>query len=155
MGKILTNFESLSQPDELDGKPDQPIHLIQFAGTAVWVFGVVCIGSQSFGVGFLLDLFFWIPDSQRKVLKKFESLSQPAELVGRPDHLVHWVQFSGMEVWVLCFVFSVLSHSVSELYTVCIFWFPYSVRNVLKNFQNCSQPNRPIGGLDQPVFRVL
>ena len=49
---------------------------------------------------------------------------------------------------------SVLSHLVSELYTVCFFffWFPYSVRNVLKKFQNCSQPNRPVGELDQPVF---
>ena len=46
----------------------------------------------------------------------------------------------------------VLSHSVSELYIVCIFWFPYSVRNVLKNFQNLSQPDRPVGELDQLVF---
>ena len=50
---------------------------------------------------------------------------------------------------------SVLSHSVSELYTVCIFWFPYSIRNVLKTFQNRSQPDRPVGELDQPVFRVV
>ena len=50
---------------------------------------------------------------------------------------------------------SVLSHSVSELYTVCIFWFPYSVWNVLKNFQNCSQPDQPVGEMDHPVFRVL
>ena len=50
---------------------------------------------------------------------------------------------------------SVLSHSVSELYTVYIFWFPYSVRNVLKNFHNCSQPDRPVGELDQLVFRVF
>ena len=52
---------------------------------------------------------------------------------------------------------SVLSHSMSELYTVCLFffWFPYSVRNVLKNFQNCSQLDRPVGELDRPVFRVL
>ena len=46
---------------------------------------------------------------------------------------------------------SVLSHSVSELYTI-FFSFPYSIRNVLKIFQNCSQPDRPIGELDQPVF---
>ena len=39
-----------------------------------------------------------------KVLENFESLSQLAELVGKPDQLVHWVQFSRMEVWVLCFV---------------------------------------------------
>ena len=50
---------------------------------------------------------------------------------------------------------SVISHSVSELYTVCIFWFPYSVRNVLKNFQNCSQPDQPFGELDSQFFRVL
>ena len=52
---------------------------------------------------FYLIWFFWIPESQRKVLKNFESLSQPAELVGKPDQPVHWVQFFGMEVWVLCF----------------------------------------------------
>ena len=58
-----------------------------------------------------------------------------------------------MVVWVLVLFVSVLSHSVSELYTVCFFFsFPYSVRNVLKNFQNCSQPDRPVGELDQPVF---
>ena len=53
---------------------------------------------------FYLICFFWIPDSQRKVLKIFDSLSQPAVLVGKQDQPVHWVQFSGMEVWVLCFV---------------------------------------------------
>ena len=29
--------------------------------------------------------FFWISDSLRKVLKNFESLSQPDELVRKPD----------------------------------------------------------------------
>ena len=53
---------------------------------------------------FYLICFFWIPDSQRKVLKIFESLSQPYELVGKPDLPVHWVQFFEMEVWLLCFV---------------------------------------------------
>ena len=99
----MKNFESLSQLDELVRKPNHLVHLILFAGTTVWVFCVVCVGSQSFEVGFLLDLFFWIPDSQRKVLKNFESLSQPDELVGKPDQPVHWVEFSRMEVWVLCF----------------------------------------------------
>ena len=83
--KVLKIFEILSQLYELVGNPDRPVHSIQFAGTTVWVFGTVFVGSQSFGVGFLLDLFFWIPESQRKVLKIFESLSQPAELVGKPD----------------------------------------------------------------------
>ena len=55
----------------------------------MWVFGTVCVGSQSFGVGFLLDLFFWILDSLRKVLTNCESLSQSAELVGKPDQPVH------------------------------------------------------------------
>ena len=35
---------------------------------------------------------------------KILRVSQSAELVGKPDQPVHWVQFSGMEVWVLCFV---------------------------------------------------
>ena len=51
--------------------------------------GNFCVGSQSFGVEFVLRLFFWIPDSLKKVLKKFESLYQPYELVGKPDHPVH------------------------------------------------------------------
>ena len=38
---------------------------------------------------FLLCFFFWIPDSLRKGLKNFESLSQPVELVGKPDQPVH------------------------------------------------------------------
>ena len=115
---------------------------------------LVCVSSQSFELGFVLGLFFWIPDSQWKVLTDFESLSQPSELIGKPDHSVHWVQFSGMEVWVLCFFFfvSVLSHSVSKLYTVYIFWFPRSVRNVLKNFQNCSQLDRPVGNWISQFF---
>ena len=41
-----------------------------------------------------LICFFWILDCYRKVLKYFESLSQPAELVRRLDQPVHWVQFS-------------------------------------------------------------
>ena len=89
----MKNFESLSQLAELVGKPNHPVHLIQFPETVVWVFGAVCVGSQSFGVGFLLGLFFWIPDYQMKVLKNFESLSQPIELVGKPDQPIHWVQF--------------------------------------------------------------
>ena len=98
--KVLTNFESLSQPAKLVGKPDQPVHRIQFVGTVVWVFGTVCVGSQSFGVGFVIHLFFWIPDSLMKVLKNFESLSQLYELVGKPDHPVHLIQFAGTTVWV-------------------------------------------------------
>ena len=57
--------------------------------TSVRSLGIVCVGSQSFGVGFVLSLFFWIPESLRKVLKNFESLSQPAELVGKPNQSIH------------------------------------------------------------------
>ena len=71
---------------------------------ANWVLCLYCVSSKSFEVGLVLGLFFWIPNSHRKALKNFESLSQPAELVGKPDQPFHWVQFSGMEVWVLCFV---------------------------------------------------
>ena len=87
--KVLKNFESLSQPDELVGKPDQPVHWIQFVGTTVWVFGTVCVGSQSFRIRFVFHLFCWIPDSLRKVLKNFESLSQLDGLVGKPDQPIH------------------------------------------------------------------
>ena len=57
--------------------------------TRVRTLGTVCVGSLSFGVGFVLHLFFWIHDSLRKVLKIFESLSQPDELVGKPNQPAH------------------------------------------------------------------
>ena len=57
--------------------------------TRVRSLGTVYFSSQSFEVGFVLCLFFWISDSLRKVLKNFEILSQPAELVGKPDQPVH------------------------------------------------------------------
>ena len=37
----------------------------------------------------LFSVFFWIPDSLKKVLTNLESLSQPDELVGKPDQPVH------------------------------------------------------------------
>ena len=57
--------------------------------TRVRTLGTVCVGSQSFEVVFVLRLFFWIPDSSKKVLKNFESLSEPVELVGKPNHPVY------------------------------------------------------------------
>ena len=51
--------------------------------------GIVCVSSQSFGVGIVLRLFFWIPDFVRKILKFFENCSQLDELVGKLDQLVH------------------------------------------------------------------
>ena len=57
--------------------------------TLVRSLGTVCVGSQSFGVGFVIHLIFWISDSLIKVLTNFESLSKPDELVGKPDQPVH------------------------------------------------------------------
>ena len=55
----------------------------------VRVLSIVCVISQSFGVGIVPRLFFWIHDSVRKILKIFESCSQSAKLVGELDHPVH------------------------------------------------------------------
>ena len=57
--------------------------------TRVRALRTVCVGSQSFEVIFVLRLFFWIPNSLRKVLTNFEILSQPSELFGKPDQPVH------------------------------------------------------------------
>ena len=54
------------------GKPNQPVRLVQFAETAVWVVSFVYVGSWLFGVGIELRLSCWIPDFVRKVLKFFE-----------------------------------------------------------------------------------
>ena len=67
-------------------------------------------------------------------MKKFESLFQPAKLVGKPISHVIGLSFPELKFGYFVLFVSVLSHSMSELYTVCIFWFPYSVRNVLKIF---------------------
>ena len=73
---------SINHLDRL-GKPNQPVHLVQFAGTAVLVVWFVCVGSWLFGVGIELRLSCWIPDFVRKVLKIFEIFSQPSGLVGK------------------------------------------------------------------------
>ena len=65
------------------GKPNQPVHLVQFAGTAVWVVWFVCVGSWLFRVGIELRLYCWIPDFVRKVMNIFEIFSQPSGLVGK------------------------------------------------------------------------
>ena len=46
---------------------------------------------------------------------------------------------------------SVLSHSKLELCFVYFFWISDSMRKILKNFENCSQPNELVGKPDQPV----
>ena len=65
------------------GKPNQPVHLVQFSGTAVWVVWIVCVGSWLFGVGIELRLSCWIPDFVRKVLEFFEIFCQPSGQVGK------------------------------------------------------------------------
>ena len=58
---------------------------IRFSGKAVCVVFVVLVGSHSSKLRINHRLFFYIPNSFRKVLKTFEILSQPDELVGKPD----------------------------------------------------------------------
>ena len=57
--------------------------------TCVRTLGTICVSSKSFGVGFVLHLFFSIPNSLGKVMTNFESLSQSDELVGKPNQSVH------------------------------------------------------------------
>ena len=67
----------------MDWFENQIIRLIQirFSGNAVCVVFVVLVGSHSSELRINHHLFFYIPNSFRKVLKNFESHSQPAELV--------------------------------------------------------------------------
>ena len=65
---------------------------------AVRVVCFVCVGSWSFGVGIVLRLSFWIPDFLRKVLDFFDTFSQSSRLIGKPNHPVHWVRFSGTAI---------------------------------------------------------
>ena len=54
----MTSFEIFSQPARPVGKPNQPVHLVRFSRTAVWVIFFVCVGSWPFGVGIKLHLSF-------------------------------------------------------------------------------------------------
>ena len=47
---------------------------------------------------------------------------------------------------------SILSHSESELYSVCFFWITNSVRKILKNFESCSRSDELVG---KPDYSVL
>ena len=67
--KVLKFFEIFSQPARPVGKPNQPVHWVMFAGTAVWVLFFVCVGSWSFRVGIALHLFCWISNYVRKALE--------------------------------------------------------------------------------------
>ena len=50
---------------------------------------MLVLSSQSFRVRIVLHLFFWIPDSLRKIMTNFENFSQLAEPVGKLDQPVH------------------------------------------------------------------
>ena len=91
LGRFLNFLRvSINHLDRL-GKPNQPVHLVQFAGTAVWVVWFVCVGSWLFGVGIELRLSCWIPDFVWKVLNIFEIFFQPSGPVGELDRSVCWV----------------------------------------------------------------
>ena len=82
-------------------KQNQPVHLVQFAGTTVWVVLFICVGSWLFGVIIELYLSCWIPDFVRKLLNFFEIFCQPSGPVGKPNQPVHLVQFAGTTVLVV------------------------------------------------------
>ena len=54
----------------------------------VWGVCFVLVGSHSSELRIDHRLFFWIPKSFMKFIKKFESLSQRYGLVGKPDQSV-------------------------------------------------------------------
>ena len=83
LGRFLNFLRvSINHLDGL-GKSNQPVHLVQFAGTVVYVVSFVCVGSWLFGVGIELRLSCWIPESFRKVMEFFESPYQPSGPVGK------------------------------------------------------------------------
>ena len=113
-----------------------------------------CVGSWSFGVRISLCLFFFIPDSVRKALTSFKIFSQPAGSVGKPNHPVHWVLFTGTTVWVLCFV-CVSFWSFGVVIALCLFFkIPDSIMKVLEYFENFSQLYELVGKPNQPIHYV-
>ena len=85
----MKKFQNYSQSAEPIRKLDQPVHKALFFGTTVRVLGIVCVSSQSFKVRIVLHLFFWIPDSMRKILQNFENFSQSDGPVRKLDQPVH------------------------------------------------------------------
>ena len=83
------------------GKPNQPVHLVQFAGMEVWVVWFVCVGSWFFGVGIELRLSCWIPEFVRKVWNFLKYFVNHLDWLGKPNQPVHLVQFAGTAVWVV------------------------------------------------------
>ena len=92
--------------------------------TRVRTLGTVCVGCQSFGVRFVLRLFFWILDSFRKVLKKIlrASLNRMNWLGNKISRFTEFSlleqQFGSLAPFV-----SVLSHSDLVFYSICFFGF--------------------------------
>ena len=99
--KVLKIFQIFFKPSGPFGKPNQPVHLVQFAGTVVWVVLFVCVGSWLFDVGIEIRLSCWISEFERKVLEIFEIFCQPSGPVGKQNQPVHLVQFAGTAVWVV------------------------------------------------------
>ena len=113
--------------------------------------GTVCVGSQSFRVGFVLCLFFWIPNSLRKVMKFLRASFNWMNWLG--NQISRFSEFSLLEQHFgsLASFVSVLSHSELDLYSVYFFWILDSLRKVLKNFKSLSQPAEVVGKPNQPV----
>ena len=64
-------------------------------------------------------------------MTSFEIFSQPARLVGKPNEPVHWVRFSKIPVWVLCFVYIGSWSFVVRIALRLFCWIPDSVKNFL------------------------
>ena len=75
----------------------------------------------------------------RKVLTGFEIFSQSTGQVGKPNQPVHWVRFSEMAVWVLCFVYIGSWSFVVKIELCLSCLIPDSVSKFLTKFQNYSQ----------------
>ena len=95
---FLKNF--VNHLDRL-GKLNQPVHLVQFAGTAVWVFDlfVLVLGYSESElnsvclVGFLSLL--------GRLLNFLRVSIIHLDRLGKPNQPVHLVQFAGTAVWVV------------------------------------------------------
>ena len=90
-----------------------------------------------------------------KVLTNFENCSQPAQLVRKPDQLVHEVQFSRTTVRALCLVWIGSRSSEMRINHRLFCWISDSVSKVLKIFEIFSQPYGPVGKPNQPVHWVM
>ena len=123
MRKVLASFEIFSQLAGPVGKPNQPVHWVQFAGMTVWVLCFVCVGSWSFGVRITIRLSCWIPDSVRKFLKFLRSFLNQLDRLG--NQTSRFIGFSFLEQQFGYFALFVLvfGHSELELHFFCLVGF--------------------------------